>query len=486
MLTKISDRIKNFVAATTAATALVLPSTDDAHANPPETPVKPAVVSSYEEPVENNAKRPNFQRILHTNPHIQPVSDERVLQDNGTSPNLAGGAIRIQERLEDRLSRDLNYINSQLQDNKVTNLSQLADLIVETMPNLLKPNTINDYSPRDIVAGYIRFLDKRLDLPGIPDFTRYLEQLDKNNKQIDDRAFEIAKHSINASAIAQNFDTALERLAATTGFKPETITQNGPLTSRLQDTVNAIIQYYTPHLYPDGNTPDYTEIQHNPYNVQGTDQENPYAKKMFEFNRLALFLGESPIEMQAFEKALQTVQQYPVSGATVQSRSIEKVLPSAIEVLKAFEKEFANINNALSAKEEDLNQIRVAINNLTQSQKDTQSQIEELQKAFKEVQQNSLRAYLDKEESKTTEQPETAPDSSPNLFEAPGGNNLNDGEVTELQIPIIPDLPSENSEGTESIIPNSQNNKKEKPFAPDLSQSLADESDGNPLPPNSV
>jgi Skp family chaperone for outer membrane proteins len=480
MLTQISDRIKNFVAATTAATALVLPSTGDgdAHANPPELHVKPAVVSNF----EANAERSELEMSLHKS-LLQPVSDERVLQDNGTSPNLAGGAIRIQERLEDRLSRDLNYINSRLQDNKVTNLSQLADLIVETMPNLLKPNTINDYSPRDIVAGYIRFLDKRLDLPGIPDFTRYLEQLDENNKQIDDRAFEIAKHSINASAIAQNFDTALERLAATTGFKPETITQNGPLTSRLQDTVNAIIQYYTPHLYPDGNTPDYTEIQHNPYNVQGTDQENPYAKIMFEFNRLALFLGESPIEMQAFEKALQTVQQYPVSGATVQSRSIEKVLPSAIEVLKAFKQKFAKINNALSAKEEDLNQIRDAINNLTQSQKDTQSQIEELQKAFKEVQQNSLRAYLDKEESKTTEQPETAPDSSPNLFEAPGGNNKNNGDVPGLQ---IPDLPSQKLEGPKLIIPNSENNKREKPLAPDLSQHVSDERDGNPLPPNSV
>ena len=58
-----------------------------------------------------------------------------------------------------------------------------------------------------------------------------------------DRAFEIAKHSINASAIAQNFDTALEDLAATTGFKPETITQDGKLTLKLQDTVNAIIKY---------------------------------------------------------------------------------------------------------------------------------------------------------------------------------------------------------------------------------------------------
>lgn len=461
-----------------AATALVLPSTGDgdAHANPPELPVKPAVVSN----VEANAERSELEMSLHKS-LLQPVSDERVLLDNGTSPNLAGGAIRIQERLEDKLSRNLNYINSQLQDNKVTNLSQLADLIVETMPNLLKPNTINDYSPRDIVAGYIRFLDKRLDLPGNPDFNQYINNLG-------DRAFEIAKHSINASAIAQNFDTALEDLAATTGFKPETITQNGPLTLRLQDTVNAIIKYYTPHLYPNRNTPDGSLIPYNPYTVtdtnKGTNLKNPYAGIMYEFNRLALFLGESPIEMQAFEKTLQTVKPYS-NGDTLQSRSIEKVLPSAIEVLKAFKQKFANINNALSAQEEDLNQIRDAINNLTQSQKDTQSQIEELQKAFKEVQQNSLRAYLDKEESKTTEQPETAPDPSPNLFEAPSGNNKNNGDVPGLQIPSIPELPSENPQGPE-LIPNSQNNKKEKPFAPDLTQPVANKSNGNPLPPNSV
>jgi hypothetical protein len=466
METKINSTFRKLL----AATALVLPSNGDgdAHANPPELDVKPAVVSNVEAEAE---KRPELTRSLHKS-LLQPASDERLL-DDGTSPNLAGGAIRIQERLEDRLSRDLNYINSQLQDNKVTNLSQLADLIVETMPNLLKPNTINDYSPRDIVAGYIRFLDKRLDLPGIPDFTRYLEQLDKNNKQIDDRAFEIAKHSINASAIAQNFDTALERLAATTGFKPETITQNGPLTSRLQDTVNAIIQYYTPHLYPDGNTPDYTEIQHNPYNVQGTNQENPYAKIMFEFNRLALFLGESPIEMQAFEKALQTVQQYPVSGATVQSRSIEKVLPSAIKVIEAFKKEFANINNALIAKEEDINEIKDVIKELTESKELTTSQIEELQNALKKVQQNPLSASLDQEKSKATEQPVIAPKPPTKIFEAPGENNLNDGEVTELQLPSIPELPSENSEGTESIIPNSQN--KTEQSIPDPTQPVAPE-----------
>lgn len=476
MLTPITKRIKNFVAATTAATALALPSNGDANANPPKIPVKPAVVST-DESVEDNAERPGFQRFLHNNPFKRASSTEELLE-NGTSPDLAGGAIKLQERLEDKLSRDLNYINSRLQDNKVTNLSQLSDLIVKTMPKLFKPNTINDYSPIEIVAGYIKHLDKILGLPGNPDFNQYINNLG-------DRAFEIAKRSINALAIAQNFDTALEDLAATTGFKPETITQNGPLPLRLQDTVNAIIKYYTPLLYPNGNTPDGSQKPHNPYIVKGTNQVNPYAGIMHEFNRLALFLGESPIEMQAFEEALKTVQPYS-NGETLQSRSIENVLPSAIKVIEAFEKEFAKINNALIAKEDDINKIKDVIKNLTQSQKDIQSQIQELEKALNEVQQNPLSAYLDQEESKTTEQPVIAPESSPRLFEAPGENESNNDEVPELPIPIIPELPSEKLESQKLKIPDSPNNKKEKPFAPDLTQPVADESNENPLPPNSV
>jgi len=457
METKINSTFRKLL----AATALVLPSNGDgdAHANPPELDVKPAVVSNVEAEAE---KRPELTRSLHKS-LLQPASDERLL-DDGTSPNLAGGAIRIQERLEDNLSRNLNYINSQLQDNKVTSLSQLADLIVETVPNLLKPNTINDYSPRDIVAGYIGFLDERLDLPGKPDFNQYINILG-------DRAFEIAKHSINASAIAQNFDTALEDLAATTGFKPETITQNGPLTLRLQDTVKAIIKYYTPHLYPNGNTPDDSQIPYNQYTVQGTNQVNPYAGIMHGFNRLALFLGQSPIETQAFEKALKTVQPYP-NGDTLQSRSIENVLPSAIKVIEAFKKEFANINNALIAKEDDLNNIKDAINNLNQSQKDTESQIQELKKALNKAQQSPLSVYLDQEKSKTTEEPVIAPEPPTEIFEAPGENNLNNGEVPELQIPSIPKLPSENPQGPKLIIPDSKNETKQ-PLIPDLTKPVA-------------
>jgi hypothetical protein len=453
-----------------AATALALPSTGNAHA---ETPPEPTPVVVLDEAQRSKSKE--LHTTIGDESPFKPASDERRI-DDGTRFDLAGGAIKIQDRrLEDRLSKDLNDINSQLQANKsqlqankVEDLDRLSELIVEKNSDLFPPNTIITDSPVNIVAKYLESLYDRLDLPKKPDFILFLEQSKSNRKPIDVKlAFEIAKHSINASAIAQNFDTALERLAVTAGLKLEEIKQDGTLTSRLQDIVNEIIDRYTPLLYPDGNTPDVSQIPYNKYTVtdtnKGTNLVNPYAGIMHEFNRLALFVGKSPIEeMKAFEKALQTVEPYPDSGATIQSRSVERVLIYGIPVIEVFTEYVEKINDALRAREDALQVIS--------------DNMQKLQNAFREAQRKPLSDYL--EESETTEKPVKAPESSTEIFEAPqkGSKTTEQPVIAPEPPPIIFDTPDDN---------NSNNGKSELPFhsIPELPN---DKRNKNPLPENSV